>query len=367
MKKVISVVGARPNFMKVAPIHRALQACADRIQHVIVHTGQHYDVNMSDVFFQEHQLPEPDVFLGVGSGSHAEVTARVMMAFEGVVQEHKPDLVIVVGDVNSSLACGLTARKLHVPLVHIESGLRSGDREMPEELNRLAIDAVCDYAFVTEQSGLDNLLREGWPRERIFFRGNTMIDSLFFILDAARACPLRAELGLTAGEYVLVTLHRPSNVDDKEQLRGLLQLLRDTADERDVVLPLHPRTRARIEKFGMQAMIEDHPRLHILEPQSPVRFTALMREAALVLTDSGGIQEETTALKVPCVTMRTSTERPSTITLGSNRLVAPQVDLLRTALAETFAHPPQGTEVPPFWDGRAAERIANDLDLILRD
>ncbi len=358
MKSILSVVGARPNFMKVAPIHRAFAKHAAAVQHKIVHTGQHYDYNMSDVFFQELQLPEPAVYLGVGSGSHAQVTARVMQSFESVLLEQKPDLVLVVGDVNSTIACALTAVKMGIPVAHVEAGLRSYDRAMPEEVNRVATDAICNYAFVTEQSGLDNLLGEGWVRERIFFVGNTMIDSLHFALPAARRSDVRSSLGLEPQQYALITLHRPSNVDDKAQLKALLEVLTELAGHRKLVLPLHPRTRASIEGFGLQRYLSDNPAILALEPQSPVRFLALMREADFVLTDSGGIQEETTVLGVPCITMRTSTERPVTLTLGTNRLVPPQAEALRRALhAMLHEARPEGS-LPPLWDGKAGERIA---------
>ncbi len=359
MKRIISVVGARPNFMKVAPIHRAFEQYSDSVEHLIVHTGQHYDAAMSDAFFRDLNMPEPAVFLGVGSGSHAEQTARVMVEFEKICLNTEPAMVIVVGDVNSTIACTLSAVKTGVPVAHVEAGLRSFDRGMPEEINRVATDAICDYYFVTEQSGLDNLLRENKPESRMFFVGNTMIDSLQYALPRARESSVRESLGLEAGRYVLVTLHRPSNVDDPAQLRRLLELLVGLSKERTVVMPLHPRTRKNIELFGLQQLIADTSALLLLEPQGYVNFLALMIHADFVLTDSGGIQEETTTLGIPCITMRTTTERPVTCQIGTNILVEPDSTLLSAALESMLTQPRKPGVVPPLWDGHAAERIAS--------
>lgn len=361
MKKVISVVGARPNFMKVAPIHRAFTAYTNEIEHSIVHTGQHYDAAMSDAFFRDLNMPEPAVFLGVGSASHAEQTARVMVAFEQVCRERQPDMVIVVGDVNSTIACSLSAVKSGIPVAHVEAGLRSFDRSMPEEINRIATDAICDYYFVTEQSGVDNLRREAKPQERVFFVGNTMIDSLHYALPVAQKSTIVQELGLVEKEYAVVTLHRPSNVDNPEQLQSLLDVLCELSHKRQVVLPLHPRTRKNIELFGLQKQLDQEPRILLLEPQGYIQFLALMLDADMVLTDSGGIQEETTALGIPCVTMRTTTERPVTCDIGSNILVEPEADTLRTVLHSILHNPRKPSAVPPLWDGRAAERIASTI------
>lgn len=361
MKKVVSVVGARPNFMKVAPIHRAFAAYASSIEHCIVHTGQHYDAAMSDAFFRDLNMPEPAVFLGVGSASHAEQTARVMVAFERVCQELQPDLVIVVGDVNSTIACSLSAVKSGIPVAHVEAGLRSFDRAMPEEINRIATDAICDYYFVTEQSGVDNLLRENKPKERVFFVGNTMIDSLHYALPIARESAIVRELGLQERGYALVTLHRPSNVDNPAQLRALLDVLCEFSQQRSVVLPLHPRTRKNIEAFGLQEQLSQMKNVVLLEPQGYIQFLALMLHADVVLTDSGGIQEETTALGIPCITMRTTTERPITCDIGTNVLVAPEAEKLRAVLHHAIHSPRKSGAVPPLWDGRAAERIASTI------
>jgi UDP-N-acetylglucosamine 2-epimerase (non-hydrolysing) len=353
--RILSVVGARPNYMKVAPLHRAFARYADRVEHLIVHTGQHYDAEMSDVFFADLEMPQPAVFLGVGSGTHAQQTARIMLAFEPVCMQLRPQLVIVVGDVNSTIACALTAVKMGIPVAHVEAGLRSFDRTMPEEINRVATDAIADYFFVTEPSGVENLRREGALPERIFLVGNTMIDSLLFALPKAKASRLRERLGLRPREYVVVTLHRPSNVDNPEQLRQLLQILGELAEWREVVFPAHPRTRQAIERFGLQRLVEP---LRLLPPLSYVEFIALVLEADFVLTDSGGIQEETTYLGIPCLTLRTTTERPITCQMGTNQLVPPQPEALRRALAALRNGERKRGQVPPLWDGHAAERIA---------
>jgi UDP-N-acetylglucosamine 2-epimerase (non-hydrolysing) len=361
MRKVVSVVGARPNFMKVAPIHRAFLPHSDEVEHVIVHTGQHYDAAMSDAFFRDLDMPNPAVFLGVGSGSHAEQTARVMVEFDTVCRNLQPDMVLVVGDVNSTIACSLTAVKHGIRVAHVEAGLRSFDRSMPEEINRIATDAISDYFFVTEQSGLDNLLQENKPEQSIFFVGNTMIDSLHYALPFARESGILHELGLVPNEYVLVTLHRPSNVDEPEQLKAILLLLAELSTERQVIVPLHPRTRKNIEMFGLGDFLTRIPRLQFLEPQGYIRFLALMMHADYILTDSGGIQEETTALGVPCITMRTTTERPVTCELGTNILVDPQPAALRRALEAMLTGPRKSGTVPPLWDGRASERIVSTV------
>jgi UDP-N-acetylglucosamine 2-epimerase (non-hydrolysing) len=366
LPRVLSVVGARPNFMKVAPLDRAfarLNAVKPILEHQIVHTGQHYDAAMSDAFFRDLAMPIPDYFLGVGSGSHAEQTARVMVEFEKVCHTAQPDLVIVVGDVNSTVACALTAKKLGIAVAHIEAGLRSFDRTMPEELNRLATDALCDYAFVTEQSGVENLVNEGWStrRDALWLVGNTMIDSLHHALPVARSSLCLQEFGVQAGQYVLLTLHRPSNVDDKEQLVGLVDGVLGVLAEYNVdcVFPVHPRTRENMKTFGLMSRLVENSRIKLLEPQGYITFLALMMNARLVLTDSGGVQEETTVLSIPCLTLRTTTERPITCEIGTNTLVEPQPESIRRALHRALARPQQQTAIPPLWDGNAADRIAS--------
>jgi UDP-N-acetylglucosamine 2-epimerase (non-hydrolysing) len=354
--KILHIVGARPNFMKAAPVIAAL-AHRPAVEQVLVHTGQHYDANMSDVFFDELGLPAPDVHLGVGSGTHAQQTARVMEAIEPVLVERQPDWVVVVGDVNSTVAAALVAAKLGLRVAHVEAGLRSFDRTMPEELNRIVTDHLADRLFTTEPSGGVNLRAEGIPEERIRFVGNVMIDTLVRLLPraAARRAALQAALDVPEGGYVLVTLHRPSNVDDAGTLREVLLALGDLAHARPVIFPVHPRTRRRIDELGLALPAG----VRLLEPQGYLDFLALMTCAALVLTDSGGVQEETTYLGVPCVTARPNTERPVTLAVGANRLAASTRAALRAAAAAALAAPrPAAPRRPELWDGHAAERIA---------
>ncbi|HHH27817.1 MAG TPA: UDP-N-acetylglucosamine 2-epimerase (non-hydrolyzing) [Polyangiaceae bacterium] len=364
MLRIVSVVGARPNFMKVAPIHRAISA-HDDMEHLVVHTGQHYDAIMSDAFFRDLDLPEPARFLGVGSASHAQQTAKILVEFEKACLELAPDLVIVVGDVNSTMAAALVAAKLNIPVAHVEAGLRSFDRTMPEEVNRAATDAVAQWAFVTEASAIANLVGEGWPRERVLFVGNTMIDTLVRALPGALEQARLGELDLKAGEYALVTIHRPSNVDDPAQLAAMVGFLKWLADQMPVVFPLHPRTEKSLRAHGLLHGLQSYEGIRALGPLPYPRFLGLMASARLVVTDSGGIQEETTYLQVPCVTARTSTERPVTCELGTNRLCAPEPAALRAAVGEVLAGGEDGT-VPPYWDGRAAERIVRHIDAIVR-
>ncbi len=357
MIRILSVVGARPNFMKVAPIHRAFEAASDLFHHSIVHTGQHYDAAMSDAFFQDLDMPHPEWFLGVGSGSHAQQTARVMTGFEDVCLEAKPDYVIVVGDVNSTIACALVSVKMGIRTAHVESGLRSFDRAMPEEINRLATDAIVDDLFVTEASGRDNLLREGVDPSRIHFVGNTMIDSQVYALPKAERSRIHEQLFLEQGSYALVTLHRPSNVDVEDRLRMLMGTLEIIAERCLVVFPVHPRTRKHLETWG----IVPSPRVRLIDPVGYVDFLALMKGARLTLTDSGGIQEETTALGVPCVTARTTTERPSTVLEGTNVLVQPERGPILAAVEDVLDGRIKQGRVPELWDGHAAERIVDVL------
>jgi UDP-N-acetylglucosamine 2-epimerase (non-hydrolysing) len=358
--KILSIVGARPNFMKVAPLHRAFTQVG--IESHIVHTGQHYDARMSDVFFTQLELPKPDYYLGVGGGTHTQQTARVMLEFEPILQAEKPDAVLVVGDVNSTIACALVAVKEHVPLVHVEAGLRSGDRRMPEEINRILTDSISDYLFVTEQAGLDNLAAEHVPAEKVFFVGNVMIDSLVHYREQASGLTILETMKLAPRSYALVTMHRPANVDHETGLRSILDIIRTTATVRTVLFPIHPRTLNNMERFGLKEELEAIPNVRIIEPQGYLEFLHLMDNASLVITDSGGIQEETTYLKVPCLTFRDSTERPVTVELGTNQLLHdldPQT-VHRHVLAIVGGTVKHGT-LPPLWDGRAAERIATIL------
>jgi UDP-N-acetylglucosamine 2-epimerase (non-hydrolysing) len=355
------IVGARPNFMKVAPIIAALaRRQAAPIRQVLVHTGQHYSPEMSDLFFRELGLPDPDINLEVGSGSHAQQTARIMEAFEPVLVAERPDAVLVVGDVNSTIACALVATKLGVRVVHVEAGLRSFDRTMPEEVNRVLTDQISDLLFTTEAEAATNLAREGIAGERVRFVGNVMIDTLLRHRERALARPTLAEVvpgvRLARGGYGIVTLHRPSNVDDDATLAPLLAVLADIARELPLVFPVHPRTRGSIERLGGQL-----GNLHLVPAQGYLDFLNLMANARLVLTDSGGVQEETTILGVPCLTLRENTERPVTISHGSNVLVGTQPQAIRAAATAALAATPRDVR-PPLWDGQAGERIAEVLD-----
>jgi UDP-N-acetylglucosamine 2-epimerase (non-hydrolysing) len=354
---IVSVVGARPNFMKIAPIAHRL-ALRPEVRHVLVHTGQHYDQNMSKVFFADLEIPEPSIHLGVGSGSHAQQTAKVMMAFEAVIEQERPDLVVVVGDVNSTMAATLVASKLDVPVAHVEAGLRSFDRTMPEEINRIVTDSIADLLLTPSRDGDANLLREGVDPARIRFVGNVMIDSLLRFLPRARATRAWERFGLSPGEYALVTLHRPSNVDDRETLGGLLQLLGRLAEKLPVLFPIHPRTRKMVQEFGLEPQQQA---LQLADPIGYLDFVALEDQARMVLTDSGGIQEETTVLGVPCLTLRNNTERPVTISDGTNRLVGQDPAAIWSAALAVLDGPRGPGRVPEFWDGQAAERVVSAL------
>jgi UDP-N-acetylglucosamine 2-epimerase (non-hydrolysing) len=361
------IVGARPNFMKIAPILRAFAAHVPPVPALLVHTGQHYDAAMSDQLFTDLQLPRPDLNLEVGSGSHAVQTAEVMKRFEPAMDEHRPSCVLVVGDVNSTLACSLVAVKKGVPVVHVEAGLRSGDRRMPEEINRVLTDQISDRLYTTERSALANLLREGVAAERVCFAGNVMIDSLQASRPQARsaAATLQAHghdaalLHDRAG-YGVVTLHRPSNVDDAVTLQQLLQTLRQVSQRLPLVFALHPRTRNNIDRFGLAGLI-DPARMVLLPPQGYLEMLGLMGDARLVLTDSGGLQEETTSLGVPCLTLRENTERPITVEQGTNTMVGRDRAAILAGVDDILAGRGKHGRVPEYWDGHAAERIAADL------
>lgn len=347
---ILHVVGARPNFMKAAPVMRALRERGAR--QTLVHTGQHYDTNMSDVFFQQLAIPAPDVNMGVGSGSHAKQTAEVMVRFESVIQEHKPDAVLVYGDVNSTVAAALVCAKLLVPVGHVEAGLRSFDRTMPEEVNRLVTDQLADMLFTPSEDGNVNLDHEGIPAEKVHLVGNVMIDSLVQLLPKAMQC----DMSHLPSRYALVTLHRPGNVDDGQTLKALLEALLDIQKDLEIVFPVHPRTRQRIEQFGI-----DTSHLHLLEPVPYIEFLALQSHATAVITDSGGIQEETTYLKVPCITVRNNTERPITVTMGTNILVGQNISKLKAELSNILDGKAKPGTIPPLWDGHASDRIAGIL------
>ncbi len=354
--KLVVVAGARPNFMKIAPLIWEIGRRAN-IEAYLVHTGQHYDERMSKLFFEELKIPRPDIDLGVGSGSHAVQTAEVMKRFEPVVLEQRPDAVVVVGDVNSTIACALTAVKLGVPVAHVEAGLRSFDRTMPEEINRIVTDAISRWLFVTEPSGVANLRREGVAEDRIYLVGNVMIDTLLACRELSRRSTIRDDLRLTGRSFGVLTLHRPANVDDPEVLAGILAAIGQIQGELPVVFPVHPRTRKALEGRDLAAM----PGLIVTEPLGYLDFMKLLAEARLVLTDSGGIQEETTVLGVPCLTLRNNTERPITIEQGTNTLVGLDRQRIVAAARRVLSGPSRAGRVPDLWDGRAAARIVDVL------
>jgi UDP-N-acetylglucosamine 2-epimerase (non-hydrolysing) len=362
--KIVNIVGARPNLMKIAPLMDAYATC-DGIEPLLVHTGQHYDANMSDLFFRQLGIPEPQLNLGVGSASHAVQTAEVMKAFEPVVLEHRPDVVLVVGDVNSTIACGLVAVKLGVKLVHVEAGLRSFDRGMPEEINRVLTDSISDLLLCSEPSGVENLKREGIPDERVHLVGNVMIDTLLRHRAKADESPILDEVGLAAGGFGVLTLHRPSNVDDPHVLGGLLDAVESMQSELPIVFPAHPRTREKLRGFGLSERLEAMAGLRIIDPIGYLDFLKLVASARIVLTDSGGIQEETTILGVPCLTLRENTERPITVDVGTNRIVGQDPEKIVAAFGEVMSRENAGGEAPPLWDGRAAERIVEILQRTL--
>lgn len=356
--KAIVVVGARPNFMKAAPLIREFKK-RGKVNPVLVHTGQHYDANMSKIFFEDLELPEPDTYLGVGSGTHAEQTGKIMIAFEEVVRREGPDLIIVVGDVNSTLACSIVASKLLIPVAHVEAGLRSFDLTMPEEINRMVTDILSKYCFTTSPEAEVNLKLEGVTEDRIFFVGNIMIDSLLFYLDKAEASSVMDDLNLEEGGYALVTLHRPSNVDVPEVFRGIMGALEELSKSLQVIFPVHPRTRKMIESYGM--VYENHG-LRLIDPIGYLDFVRAMKSARIVITDSGGIQEETTVLGVPCLTVRNNTERPITVELGTNVLVGTEKSTIISEAKNVLSETATEHRIPPLWDGQTAGRIADVLE-----
>jgi UDP-N-acetylglucosamine 2-epimerase (non-hydrolysing) len=379
--KVINVVGARPNFMKIAPILKVMSSYP-QLNPILVHTGQHYDVTMSRAFFEDLELPEPDIYLGVGSGSHAVQTARIMVEFEKVLEQEKPNLIVVVGDVNSTLACSVVAAKLLVPIAHVEAGLRSFDRTMPEEINRIVTDALSEYLFTTSEDANLNLKREGIPEEKIFFVGNVMIDSLLQHLEKAKKMNILKKLGLiptelntaSTGEnpvhYAVLTLHRPSNVDDPKVFLRIIQALTQVSQHLPVIFPVHPRTRKQITTFGYQSFFKGLETtsvestkgfIGITEPLGYLDFLCLMSQAKFILTDSGGLQEETTALGIPCLTLRENTERPVTITEGTNTLVGTDPEKIISESYKILRGEGKAGRIPKLWDGKTAERIVKIL------
>jgi UDP-N-acetylglucosamine 2-epimerase (non-hydrolysing) len=370
MIRIIHIVGARPNFMKIAPIIREMSKQPDGFEQILVHTGQHYDDNMSNSFFNDLKIPEPEIHLGVGSGSQSEQTARIMLAFEPVAIDRRPDLVVVVGDVNSTLACSLVAAKLDIGVAHVEAGLRSFDRTMPEEINRTLTDQLSDFLFVSEPSGLDNLRQEGCSEDKIYFVGNVMIDTLMYFRHKAARSAILDSMNLTDKTYILLTLHRPSNVDSPEIFEKILSGLTKISQHLPIIFPSHPRTRKMISKFNLDKYFKyskaplpiDPPEgILLVDPLGYLDFLKMMTQAKIVLTDSGGIQEETTILGVPCLTLRENTERPITVSEGTNTIVGTNPDTMVRECLKILNHDVKKSQIPQLWDGHAAERIVRVL------
>lgn len=362
-KKIFLVVGARPNFMKAAPLIAELKKHPDQIAPQMIHTGQHYDYKLSKLFFDELGMSKPDVYLGVGSGSHAKQTARIMIELEQVFLKDRPDLVVVFGDINSTLAASVVAAKLCIRLAHVESGLRSFDNSMPEEINRIVTDRLSDLLFVSEESGLSNLENEGVPAEKIHFVGNIMIDSLVHNLETSRKSSILSDLELEPNEYAVLTLHRPANVDESDQLFELMECIAEIAHSIPIIFPCHPRTKVAIEKSDLVAKLFNRE-LRLIEPLGYLDFLRLQSQSHFVLTDSGGIQEETTYLNIPCITLRHNTERPSTVTVGSNTIVGVNPSLIKGAAAKVLDGHAKKGKVPALWDGKTSQRI---VEILLQD
>lgn len=357
---MVLVAGARPNFVKIAPLMAEVRKYSEEIDPFLIHTGQHYDDAMSRSFFEDLEIPEPDVNLAVGSASHAQQTARIMERFEPVLLEQKPHIVVVVGDVNSTVACALVAAKLGVHVAHVEAGLRSFDRTMPEEINRIVADHLSDFLFTTEQSGADNLRREGIAKEKIFLVGNVMVDALLANRAKAERSHVLRQLQLDGCDYAVVTIHRPSNVDEQAVLCGIVEALLELSKEITIVFPAHPRTRGRLERFGLLGTLEDASHVFLTRPLGYLDFLKLTGHAKLILTDSGGLQEEACVLQVPCLTLRENTERPCTIAAGWNRLVGRERENILFNARQALSAAGTGSPVP-LWDGKASERIVNAL------
>lgn len=370
-KKIISVVGARPNFMKLAPIEREFRKYKHQFTHKIVHTGQHYDYRLSQVFFKDLDMPKPDIYLGIGSGSHAEQTARTMHEFEKVVLKEKPDLVIVFGDVNSTLACAVVCSKIHhnnetIPVAHVEAGLRSFDKTMPEEINRIVTDLLSKFLFITEKAGVENLINEGITKNKIFLTGDTMVDSLVYYKSKFNKSSILKKLNLKQKEYLLSTIHRPVNVDKKENLKKIISIFKKVSERTlrynpgfKIVLPIHPRTLKMVNHFGLMNSFKEINNLELIEPAGYTDFIKLLTDAKLVMTDSGGIQEEATFLKIPCLTLRDSFERPETLEIGSNTLCRLNENLVLKKITEIFEGKYKKIQIPRLMDGKASKRIVN--------
>lgn len=351
--KIISVVGARPNFMKMAPVHKEFVSNYSSVKHLICHTGQHYDDKMSKIFFDEFNLSEPHFYLGVGSGSHAEQTSKIMIEFEKVLLNENPDLIIVYGDVNSTMACSIVASKLGIKIAHVEAGLRSFDMTMPEEINRILTDRISDFLFVTEKSGIENLSKEGVDDNKVFFVGNVMIDSLLTFLKETENSDIMNSLNLEADNFILITMHRPSNVDSLEFLLEFFDMLDTFASQIKIVFPIHPRTRNNLSKLNIKL----NPNIIITEPIGYIDFLTLIKNSKLILTDSGGIQEESTYLQKQCITIRNNTERPITVEVGTNVLAGTDLSVVKKIIADRLNGHIKLGSIPDLWDGKAAKRI----------
>ncbi|MCF8089957.1 MAG: UDP-N-acetylglucosamine 2-epimerase (non-hydrolyzing) [Desulfotignum sp.] len=360
--KIHLIAAARPNFMKIAPLYHELVS-RPNLEPVIVHTGQHYDLNMSDVFFRDFKLPAPHIHLGVGSGTHAQQTGNVMIAYEKVLMDTRPDLVVVVGDVNSTVAATLAAVKLGIKTAHLEAGLRSGDRTMPEEINRIVTDAIADYLWTPSKDGNENLEKEGVAREKITLVGNIMIDSLEMARPVIESKAVFLEYGFQKEQYGLVTLHRPSNVDDPDSLERLCLELARISRELPLIFPIHPRTRANLKKFKLDQVLKENKAIRLIEPLGYIHFMNLVFNARLLITDSGGVQEETTYLGIPCLTLRPNTERPVTTTIGTNRLCTPAT-LFGHVVTVLDGQRSSGS-IPELWDGRTAGRVADRIESLM--
>lgn len=359
--KIALVVGARPNFMKVGPVYFELKKHA-RYTPLLIHTGQHYDKNLSEIFFEQLGFPKPDVYLGVGSGTHGVQTAKIMIAFEQFLLQEKPDLVLVAGDVNSTVACAIDAVKLHIPVAHLEAGLRSYDRRMPEEINRIETDCISNMLLTPSKDADENLIREGISKNKIFLVGNAMIDSLVKYEKQAEHSKTMVELGLKKHSYALITLHRPSNVDDRDNLEIILNAFAEISEKIPLVFPMHPRTRKQLSVFGLEEKVDAITNLKLIDPIGYLDFLKLEKYAKFVLTDSGGIQEETTVFGVPCLTLRENTERPITIELGTNQLVELNKDVIVQKVSEILNEKYKKGSIPPLWDGHTAERVVQIMD-----
>ncbi len=359
--KIINVVGARPNFMKIAPVMTAMEK-SNKIEPLLLHTGQHYDEKMSSLFFEELNIRKPDIYLGVGSDTHAKQVAKIMEKFDDVAAEVKPDAILVVGDVNSTMACSIVAAKLGIKIIHLEAGLRSYDRTMPEEINRIVTDSLADLLLTPSEDGTANLLKEGVDKSKIHLVGNIMIDTLFHFLPLAEKSKIMAEHNLKKDEYALVTLHRPSNVDEKESLSAILNTLKIIQQNLKIVFPVHPRTTHKIRDFGLENLVSSMPNLIITEPIGYLDFQKLMSNSKFVITDSGGIQEETTALKIPCITVRENTERPVTIWEGSNELAGTDMKKVLELSQKAINNNWKESKIPNLWDGKTSSRVVSAIE-----